>query len=98
MKAATTNEPLPIPPALQNVTFKSTTQIPINLGVGTDESIVIGGDFREVWIGVRMEAAVELLKELYAANFQYGFMVSMRADVQLAHVGSFCKLTGITAT
>jgi HK97 family phage major capsid protein len=98
LKEATTNAPLPIPPALQNVLFKTTTQVPTDLGTGNDESIIIGGNFAEVWIGVRMEAVVEVLKELYAANYQYAFMVSMRADIQLAHVGSFCKLTGITAT
>lgn len=98
LKAATTNEPLPVPPELQNVVFESTTQVPNDFGTGNDESIIVGGDFRECWLGVRMEATVELLKELYAADYQYGFMVSMRADVQLAHQAAFCKLTGITAT
>jgi predicted phage gp36 major capsid-like protein len=96
LKETTTDAPLAIPPALADVAFKSSTRIPNNLGGGTNESLVIAGDYRECWLGIRMEATVELLRELYAANYQYGFLVSMRADVQLAHEGAFCKLTGIT--
>lgn len=96
LKAATTTEALPVPPALQRVTFKSTIHVPINWGGGTDESVVIAGNFRENWIGIRMQALVEVLREKYAANYQYGFQVSMRADVQFAHEAAFCALTGIT--
>jgi hypothetical protein len=98
LKAATTNAPLPLPPALQRVTFPSTTQIPTNLGTGNNESVVIAGDFRVCRIGVRMEALVEVLLAEYSWNYQFGFQVSLRSDVQLAHRTAFCALTGITAT
>jgi hypothetical protein len=72
LKAATKNEPLPLPPALERVVFRSTTQIPTNLGAST-ESIIIAGNFTECWIGVRMQALAAVLREKYAANYQYGF-------------------------
>jgi hypothetical protein len=37
-----------------------------------------------------------VLRELCAASYQYGFVASMRAGLQLAHQAAFCKLTGIT--
>lgn len=43
-----------------------------------------------------LEALAEVLREKYAANYQYGFQVSMRADVQLTHEAVFCALAGIT--
>lgn len=43
-----------------------------------------------------MQARIEVMRELYASTYSYGFLVSMRADVGVAHAGAFCKLTGIT--
>jgi HK97 family phage major capsid protein len=96
LREATGDAPLPIPPALGEVTLASAIQIPTNVGTGTNESLVIGGGFCECWIGIRMAATVEILRELYMKNYQYAYLVSLRADVQLAHAVSFCKLTGIT--
>jgi hypothetical protein len=56
------------------------------------------GDYSERWIGMRMEALVEVQRQKYRANCRHGFQVSMRADVQLAREAAFCKLTCITAT
>lgn len=97
LKSATTNEPLPLPPALERVAFKPATQIPTDLGGGT-ESVVIACNVSECWLGIRMQAFVEVLREKYAANYRYSFQVSMRADVQLAREASSCALTGTTAT
>ena len=83
---------------MTRVQFRSSKRIPVNLGTGTDESIILGGGFRECWISTRMQALVEVLREKYAANYQYSFQVPMRADVQLPHAAAFSKLIGITAT
>lgn len=56
---------------------------------------MLAGDYRELWIGMRMQARVEIMRELYASTYIYGFLVSMRADVGAAHAGAFCRLTGI---
>lgn len=41
------------------------------------------------------EMSITILRERYADYGQIGFLVSMRADVQLAHKTSFSRLKGI---
>jgi len=65
----------------------------VNLGTRTDESIVLTGNYSELWIGLRMQARVKIMRELHASNYSYGFLVSMRADIGVAHAGAFCTLT-----
>lgn len=93
----TTNQPLLPPPGVAEIPMLRTTQIPINQtqGVATTCSSIIGGNFEELMIGVRSELSIQLLRELYAENGQFGFVAHLRADVQLAHPESFVKLIGI---
>ena len=44
---------------------------------------------------LRDQVSISILKERYADYGQVGFLVWMRADVQLAHKASFCALRGI---
>jgi HK97 family phage major capsid protein len=53
------------------------------------------GDFTQLLIGVRYDVTLEVVKEAYLANWQYGIVAHLRADVALAHPESFCKLIGI---
>jgi hypothetical protein len=46
-------------------------------------------------LGMRLDARVEALRELLAANYQLAFFVSLRADVQFAHLESFAQIEGI---
>lgn len=91
------DRPLEVPPALRNIPFMETTQIPVNQtqGSASNASSIIVGDFNDLWIGVRTSMQVEILKERYADNLQYGFLVWMRADIHAAHDESFGKLIGI---
>ncbi len=50
------------------------------------------GDFTQVMVGVRSQLELRVLQEAFAVNNQIGFVVTMRADVQLAHPQSFVKL------
>lgn len=90
-------QPLQIPPALRNVRFLPTTKVPVNetQGGASNASRVVLGDYSQCWIGMRLEARVEVLRELLAANYQLAFLVHLRADVQFAHLESFCQITGI---
>jgi HK97 family phage major capsid protein len=90
------HRPLSIPPALQNVKFLSTTSIPNNLGVGTNESEVIIGDFSKLLLGFREQISIQMLRELYASTGQVAFAVHARFDVAAEYTNAFCKLTGIT--
>jgi HK97 family phage major capsid protein len=56
---------------------------------------VIMGDFTELYLGVRSELRVEVLREKYADALQYGFLAWLRMDVAVAHAASFAKLIGI---
>ncbi len=73
----------------------TTTQIPTDLGAGTNETTVYAGDFRQLVIGVRSDIRIEILKERFADNMQYGFIAHLRADVAAVHPNAFVRLTGV---
>ena len=58
-------------------------------------SPIIVGNFAELWIGIRTQLRIQILRETYAANLQVGFMADLRADVQVAHAESFAALVGV---
>ena len=66
--------PLVAPSVVASIPQFITTTIPINLGGGGAESLVIMGNFARLLIGVRSSLRVEVLRELYAGNHQYGFL------------------------
>ena len=78
-------------------TLRSIQSLPVNETEGSSNasSRIITGYFPELWIGVRAELQIELLKEVFAANYQYGLLASLRVDIQLAHPGSFCQIKGV---
>ncbi|MCK4204254.1 phage major capsid protein [Brucella pituitosa] len=92
-----TGQPLNIPPALANVPMLTTTKMPINLGTGTDESMILAGNWSNLIVGVRTSIRIEILRERFADNLQYGFLAHLRADVAAEHEASFAKITAIKA-
>lgn len=91
------NRPLVLPPSLSELPFYSTNQIPINEESGTTDngSRIIIGDFTQLFVGVRTQLQVNVLRERFADTHQYGFVAHLRADVQLAHPESFAMITDI---
>ena len=89
--------PMSIPEMVARVPKLSTTSIPIDetQGTSTDASSVITGDFTQMLIGMRTNLRVELLRETYAANDQFGFIFGMRGDFALAQPTAFCHLAGL---
>jgi HK97 family phage major capsid protein len=86
---------LPRPPALKNTTFRVTTN-----GLDTDNSpqtsTVVMGDFRDLVLGVRREASVEVLKATtYATNLLLEFVAYLRADYMVRRPSSFVTIEGI---
>ena len=92
-----TGEWLPMPPMLANVPVLRTTAAPIDevQGEADNASSIVFGDFRHLFIGVRDEMQITIMRERYADYGQIGFLCWMRADVQLAHKASFSRLKGI---
>lgn len=88
--------PYPIPPALKDMQFLTTTQIPITLGTGTD-SLMITGDFKQAVIAIRTQLRIEVLKEAFADKLQYGFLAFMRADFAPEWDEAFAQITGVQA-
>lgn len=93
------NNPLSVPEMISRIPRLTTTAASITETQGTSNvaSSIVFGDFRQLFIGIRDEMSITILKERYADYGQIGFLCWMRADVQLAHKESFSRLKGITA-
>ena len=93
----TTGQPLQRPEALQKMNFLTTTKIPVDQVQGTanDASSVLIGGFSELVFAIRSDIRIDILRERYAETFEYGFLVSLRADVGAWHEEAFAKLIGI---
>lgn len=92
-----TGQPLQLPPALTELPQMVTTTVPVNQvqGSASNASSIIFGDFSQLVLGLRQELRIEVLRERFAENMQYGFLAHLRMDVAVAHPESFCKLIGI---
>jgi HK97 family phage major capsid protein len=97
--ADTTGQPLQVPDMLKPVQLVATSQIPINLTVGTstDCSEIYIGDFSKMFFAMRESVSVQLLQELYAGTGEIGFACHMRADVVLTYPAAFATVTGVRA-
>ena len=58
-------------------------------------SSLLAGDFSQLWIGIRSATRIEVLRELYAGSYQYGFLVNLRVDIGVAQPAAFARLRGI---
>ncbi|WP_172327844.1 phage major capsid protein [Mangrovicoccus sp. HB161399] len=91
----TNGNPLIMPRVLEPIPVLTTTALPIDGGVGTNESSVIVGNFRHLLIGMRTNITVTVLREHFAGNMQYGLLAYMRADVAVSQPGAFHTITGV---
>ena len=87
-----------IPPAaVTELPRLVTTQIPIDQtqGSASNASSIFLGNFSELVVGMRAELRVEVLKERYSENYQFGFLAHLRADIQCWHAESFARIVGV---
>jgi Phage capsid family. len=95
---ATDGQPIMRPEALKEMAYRVTQSIPNDLGAGDDESQIIMGDFRDLVMGVRMEASVEALRlQSFAESLRLEFVGWTRLDFMVRRPASFCVLNGVTA-
>ena len=87
------------PPMVSDIPFLATSQIPVNLTVGTssDCSEIYAGDFTKMVYVMRERPSIMLAKELYAANGQVGFICHARLDVAVMYPAAFAVVTGVRA-
>jgi HK97 family phage major capsid protein len=87
------------PSSLSDVQRLSTNQLPVNLTVGSANncSEIYIGRWSDVLLGLRTDLRfqVKVLEERWIDNLQYGLLMWVRADVQLAHPTAFNVLTGV---
>lgn len=94
----TTNQPLNYPAVLDRpnpMRWLTTTQLPTDLGGGSNETTIYAGDFTQLAVGVRNDLRVEILRERYADQHQYGFVCHMRADVAAIQPKALLRITGV---
>lgn len=96
LKEATTLAYLRPPAKLESVAQYWTTQVPANLGGGTNESEIYVGQWDQAVVGVRRSFALMRLSEKYADSMQLGFLAWLRADVAVIQPNAFQVLTGVT--
>jgi HK97 family phage major capsid protein len=73
-----------------------TTAIPTDGGAGSNESQVIAGDFSQLLIGIRSTIRVEILRERFMDNLQFGLIAHARVDFAAAREGAFTVLDAVT--
>lgn len=95
----TTNQPMQVPSMLQGVKLLQTSQIPVNLTVGTsnDCSEMYLGDFTQMKFIMREVVSIQLLRESFALTGQLAFVGHIRADVVVTRPKSFAIISGVRA-
>ena len=93
---ATDGQPLMLPRALEQVPMLYTTALPVDGGAGSDESQIIAGDFSQMLMGIRSEIRLELLRERFMDNLQFGLIAHARVDFAAARESAFTVLDGVT--
>lgn len=94
-----TNQPLRAPALVEPIRFLGTSQVPIDLTVGTstDASEIYMGDFSRMYFLLRENLSVQLLREAYAKTGELGFLCHLRADVVVPYPKAFSIVEGVRA-
>jgi HK97 family phage major capsid protein len=95
----TTGQPLETPRMLRDMAMIATSQIPVNLTVGTstDCSEIYLGTFENLVFMLRESPSIQVLNELYAATGEIGFACHARVDVAVLRPSVFSVVTGVRA-
>ena len=91
------SQPAQRPELISRVPFLTTTNIPIDetQGSASDASTILTGHWPHLVIGIRRNIHIQVLKERFSDNLQYGFLASMRMDTKVWHPESFAEIVGI---
>lgn len=93
---ATDGQPLNMPQVLFGVPMLHTAALPTDGGAGSDESKIIAGDFSQLLMGIRSQVRIEILRERFMDNLQFGLIAHARVDFAAAREGAFTVLDGVT--
>jgi len=92
-----TNQPVAVPPMLQRMNLIATSQVPINLTVGSsvDCSEIYVADFTKMGFAMRENVSIQMADQIYAATGQVAFIGHVRADVIVQYPAAFAVVTGV---
>lgn len=93
---SSTGDYVDAPPIIRDVPRYTSNQVPTNLGGGSDESIIVCGDWSQAYVAVRAPLTVVPLRERFAAELSVGFLAYARLDVAVPHPEAFHVIRGIT--
>lgn len=85
------------PASLDGIQRLRTTKVPVNLGVGVNASLIVSGDFPQLFFGVRTELQITILTEKYADVGEIGILSWFRGDIAVARPEAFDVITGVLA-
>lgn len=93
----TTGQPLLVPEMLQPMQMIASSQIPVNLTVGSssDCTEIYLGTFENLVFMLREAPSIQVLNELYAATGEIGFACHARVDVAVLRPSVFAVVTGV---
>lgn len=93
----TTNQALVPPGIIASLPSYSTTSVSIadTQGSSSVASRIYIGDFRQLYVGIRSNLRIEVVRERFAENHQYAFVAHLRADVAVSHPEAFCQVIGV---
>lgn len=93
----TTGQPLRMPEMLSAMQMIASSQIPVNLTVGSssDCTEIYLGTFENLVFMLREAPSIQLLNELYAATGEIGFACHARVDVAVLRPSVFAVVTGV---
>lgn len=91
-----TAQPLLMPEILRDMKWHDTTQIPVNLTVGTstDCTEIYMGDFAGLYYLMRENVSIRLLQEKYADTGEVGFLCHARLDLVIPYPKQFAVVKG----
>jgi HK97 family phage major capsid protein len=94
--ADSTGQPLQAPEKVRMLAQRDTTQIPINLTVGTSTDCTeqYVGDFTNLYYLMRENVSMQILRELYAGTGEVAFLVHARLDVFIPYPKAFAVVRG----
>jgi HK97 family phage major capsid protein len=97
--ADTTGQPLSPPEAVSKLARYESGNVPVDLGAGTNESLIFCGDFAKLVLGVRPSMAVRAQLDPYtemAGSGSVRLNVYLRADVAVLDPDAFQVASGVT--
>lgn len=93
----TTGAYLAPPSTVAGIPRLSTNMVATDLGAGTDESYILGGDFSQAVFGTRLGLSVQPLDQRWADQGQMGWIFYTRCDLAVMRTEAFQSLEGVTA-